>query len=196
MDQGQRQDQQQDQWQDQWLRRAHQNSGWLVVFGVVEMVCGGIIVSSPLAGGLAVSVVFGIFMILGGLTRVIASLAADSFGAGAFALLWGIILAATGFYVALNPEIGLAALTMWLSVMFFATGMLQTLVALRMRPARGWGWMLAGGTITFVLAILVTWEFPISATWLVGTLVGINFIFNGLTTVEVGLVARKVTAPA
>ena len=182
--------------ESQWLLRAHRNAGWLVVFGVVEMVCGGIIVSSPLAGGLAVAVVFGIFMLLGGLTRVITALAADSFGSGAFALLWGLLLSVTGFYVALNPAIGLASLTVWLSLMFFATGMLQTLVALRMRPARGWGWMLAGGALTFVLAILVTWEFPVSSTWLVGTVVGINFMFNGLTTIEVGAVARKATASA
>ena len=63
-----------------------------------------------------------------------------------------------------------------------------------MKPASGWGWMLTGGVVSIILAILVWQQFPFSGLWLVGTLVGINLLITGGTTLTVGSAARKITA--
>jgi uncharacterized membrane protein HdeD (DUF308 family) len=37
-------------------------------------------------------------------------------------------------------------------------------------------------------------QFPVSAVWLPGTLVGVQMFFSGMTTMSVGTAARQVTA--
>ena len=171
----------------------HKNAGWLVVLGVIEIVIGILVVFSPLAGGLAATMVLGAGLMFGGIARLAAAFGAGSFGAGALAFLWGLMVAVSGFYIMMNPGLGLASLTLVLAIMFFASGLTQTLVGFKMRPASGWGWMLTGGIITVLLAFMVWREFPFSGVWLVGTLVGVHLLWAGMSTVTVASAARTAT---
>lgn len=176
-----------------WMAQAHRNAGWLVALGIAQIVIGVIILSAPLAGGLAVTLVIGVAMIFGGVARLFAAFAADSFGSGALAFLWGLLVAATGFYIFTNPGVGLVTLTLVLSVLFFVNGLTECVVAFQVKPEGGWGWMLAGGLVSVLLAFMVWGQFPFSGIWLVGTLLGINLLMSGLTTTMLGSAARKVT---
>jgi len=177
-----------------WMQEIRKNAGWLMVLGIIEIILGVIVIFSPLAGGLTVTMILGIAMMIGGIIRLFAAFGSDSFGAGALAFLWGLLVAAAGFYIATNPGLGLAALTLVLSMIFFINGLVQIVIAFQMKPVKGWGWMLTGGILGIILAILIWREFPVSGLWLVGTLVGISLLFNGLTTVMLGGAAREATA--
>jgi len=176
-----------------WLAQAHKNAGWIVVLGVLEIILGVLVIFSPLAGGLTVTMFIGAALMIGGLARLFTAFGADSFGAGALAFLWGLLVAVSGFYIFANPGLGLATLTLVLAMMFFAGGLTQIFVALKMRPTAGWGWTLTGGIITVLLAFMIWRQFPFSGLWLVGTLVGIHLMFAGMSTVTVGSAARKLT---
>jgi len=177
-----------------WLAQAHKNAGWVVVLGIAEIILGILVIVSPLAGGLAVTMFIGAGLMIGGLIRLFAAFGAESFGAGTLAFLWGLLVAASGFYITVNPGIGLATLTLVLAVMFFASGLTQIFVAMKMRPISGWGWTLTSGILTVVFAFMIQWQFPFSGLWLVGTLVGIHLMFAGMSTFTVGSAARTVTA--
>jgi uncharacterized membrane protein HdeD (DUF308 family) len=79
-------------------------------------------------------------------------------------------------------------------MMFFVIGLTACVVAFQVKPASGWGWMLAGGVLTVIFAILVWRQFPVSGMWLVGTLVAIHLLMSGVTTLTIGSAARKATA--
>ena len=177
-----------------WMKETHKNAGWMVTLGVIEIIVGILVIFSPLAGGLAVTMFLGAGLMVGGIARLFAAFGADSFGAGALAFLWGLLVAVSGFYIFTNPGLGLVTLTLVLAIMFFASGLTQTVVAFKMKPAAGWGWMLFGGIVTVLLAFMVWRQFPFSGLWLVGTLVGIHLLFAGMSTVTVGSAARKLTA--
>ena len=177
-----------------WLKKAHKNAGWLIVLGVLEIILGIVVLSAPLAGGLAVTTVIGFAMLVGGIARLFAAFFADSFGTGALAFLWGLLVAATGFYIFTNPGLGLATLTIVLSMMFFVSGLSECIVAFQVKPADGWGWTLTGGIISVLLAIMIWRQFPLSGLWLVGTLVGFHLIFAGMSTLTIGSAARKATS--
>lgn len=177
-----------------WITETHKNAGWLVALGVIEIIVGVLAIFSPLAGGLAVTMFLGAALMVGGLARLFAAFGADSFGSGALASLWGLLVAVSGFYIFANPGLGLATLTLVVAMMFFASGLTQIFVSLKMRPASGWGWTLTGGIVTVLLAFMVWRQFPFSGLWLVGTMVGIHLIFAGMSTVTVGSAARKLTA--
>jgi len=179
---------------ESWMKNAHKNAGWLVALGILQIILGAVVLLSPLAGGLAVTMVLGLSMTLGGVAWLVGAFAADSFGSGALAFLWGLLLAAGGFYIFTNPGLGLATLTLVVSMMFFVIGLTACVVAFQVKPASGWGWMLAGGVLTVIFAILVWRQFPISGMWLVGTLVAIHLLMSGVTTLTIGSAARKATA--
>jgi uncharacterized membrane protein HdeD (DUF308 family) len=54
--------------------------------------------------------------------------------------------------------------------------------------------MLFGGIVSVILAVMVFNQFPVSAVWLVGTLVGISVLFNGFTTLTVAMAARRLAS--
>lgn len=179
-----------------WTTRTRENAGWLMVLGGLQAVLGLVVLSAPLAGGLAVTMLIGACLVIGGIARLVTAFAADSFGAGALAFVWGLLVATAGFYLFTNPGLGLVTLTIVISMMFFVTGITECVVAFHMRPSSGWGWMLAGGVMAVVLALLVWRQLPFSGIWLVGTLVGIQLLWTGLSTVMLGSAVRKTTAPA
>jgi uncharacterized membrane protein HdeD (DUF308 family) len=92
--------------------------------------------------GVAVTIVIGAGMIFGGIARISAAFFADSFGSGALAFLWGLLVASSGFYMFTNPGVGLATLTLILSMLFFVShreerGVPRQLIRGRTRTDRG-----------------------------------------------------------
>jgi uncharacterized membrane protein HdeD (DUF308 family) len=181
---------------ENWMEKAHRNAGWLVALGILQILLGGVAVASPLAGGLVVTMVLGISLIVAGIARLFTAFAADSFGAGTLAFVWGLLVATTGFFVFTNPGVGLATLTLVISIMLFISGLSECAVAFHAKPESGWGWILTGGIVSVILAIMVWRRFPFSSIWLVGTLVGINLLVTGFETVMVGTAVRRRTVTA
>ena len=174
-----------------WLEKAKKNAGWLIALGVLEIVAGIVAIAGPLTAGLTVTVMIGIAFLLGGGARLVGAFMADSFGAGALTFLWGLLVSATGFYFLIRPGIGLATLTLVVAMVLFMDGISRVIVSFKMRPVKGWGWMLAGGIVSIVFAGMVGWEFPESSLWVIGTLVGFSLLLNGFTTITVAGTARK-----
>jgi uncharacterized membrane protein HdeD (DUF308 family) len=175
-----------------WLETAKKNAGWLIVFGIVEIVAGMVAAAGPFLAGLAVTVTVGIAFLLGGGARLVGAFMADSFGAGALTFLWGLIVAATGFYFVISPGAGLASLTLTVAIVLFMDGIMRVILAFTIKPTKGWGWMLTGGIVSVLFACMVGWEFPASSLWVVGTLVGVSLLFNGFTTITLAGTARKI----
>jgi uncharacterized membrane protein HdeD (DUF308 family) len=174
-----------------WLEAAKKNAGWLIVLGIVEIVAGILAVAGPFVAGLAVTVVVGIAFLLGGGARLVGAFMADSFGAGTLTFLWGLLLMATGFYFVIRPGLGLTTLTLVVAVVLFIDGITRIIVSFKMKPVKGWGWMLAGGILSVLFAAMVGWEFPASSLWVIGTLVGFSLLFGGFTTISIASGAKK-----
>jgi uncharacterized membrane protein HdeD (DUF308 family) len=175
-----------------WAHDAKRNAGWLVVLGVVTVIAGVLAMGSPLASGLAVAFIVGIAMTIGGVARTISAFSAGSFGQGALAFVGGILTLGAGLIVAARPGIGLATLTLLLGGSLVMDGISGAILAFRVRPEKGWGWMLFSAAMGVVLGFLLLREWPLSGLWAIGTLVGINLLFSGLSIISVGAAARSV----
>ena len=174
-----------------WLEKAKQSAGWLVFFGIVEVVAGFLSIGSPFMAGIAVTIMVGVALLIAGGARVGAAFMADSFGAGALAVLWGLVIAATGFYIIIRPGIGLESLTLVVAMALFLAGILRTLTAFKLKPVNGWGWMLVSGILDLLFSMMIGWQFPASSLWVIGTLVGVSLLFGGFTTITLAGTARK-----
>ena len=179
-----------------WLQQAKKNAGWLVFLGVVEIVAGFLGILAPFFAGVAVTMVIGFMAMVGGGARVMGAFKALSFGAGALTFLWGLLLLVTGFYFVARPGLGLESLTLVAMLFLFVDGILRTILAFQMKPVKGWGWMLAGGILSVLFAVMIWRQFPASSLWVVGTLAGFSLVSNGFTMVSVASAARKAVSAA
>jgi uncharacterized membrane protein HdeD (DUF308 family) len=175
-----------------WAHEAKKNAGWLVALGGVTVITGVLAIGSPLASGLAVAFFIGIAMTIGGVARTVSAFSAGSFGQGALAFIGGILTLGAGLILAARPGIGLATLTLLLGGSLVVDGISGVILAFRVRPETGWGWMFFSAAMGVMLGILLLREWPLSGLWAIGTLVGINLVFSGFSIISVGSAARSV----
>jgi len=175
-----------------WPDEARKNAGWLVAFGVLTVIAGGSAIAAPLGSGLAVVVFLGAALAVGGGARIIAAFGADSFGQGALAFIGGLLAVVAGMVMATRPELGLATVTLMIGTYMLVDGIVGVILAFRVRPEPGWGGIFFSGIVTVLLGLILLAEWPFSGAWALGTLVGVNLLFSGISTISIGMTARQV----
>jgi uncharacterized membrane protein HdeD (DUF308 family) len=179
-----------------WAGEARKNAGWLIGFGVLTVIAGVFAIVAPLGSGLGITIFIGLALVIGGGARIIAAFGADSFGQGALAFIGGLLGAVAGVILATRPGLGLATLTLLIGSYLLVDGIASAVLAFRVRPDQGWGWILFSGIVTVLLGILLLAEWPLSGTWALGTLVGVNLLFSGSAMISIGSAARRLTKTA
>jgi uncharacterized membrane protein HdeD (DUF308 family) len=61
---------------------------------------------------------------------------------------------------------------------------------MRLRPESGWGWILASGVITTLAGIVVAFGWPVNTLELLGRVLAIDLIFQGVAAIAFGLALR------
>jgi hypothetical protein len=79
-----------------------------------------------------------------------------------------------------HPGEGLLTLTLLLIVFFMVEGMSKIIFALTIRPFPNWGWVLVSGVIGILLSFYLWASLPVTAIWLLGVLLGIQLICEGV----------------
>lgn len=164
--------------------------GWMMFLGVLYLIAGTLCIILPLAAGVAVAWVIGIALLAVGIVQAIGAFQAGSFGAGVGEFLIGLLYVVAGVLVLLHPLAGLTFLTMLITVLLFIHGVLLIASAFQIKPEDGWGWLMFGGVLSIILAIMLFMKFPTTALWLPGVLVGVDLLFSGWTILFTGGAVR------
>ncbi len=106
-------------------------------------------------------------------------------------LLVGLAYILFGVYLILHPVLGVASLTLVLAVLFLIEGILDLILFFQMRPMGGAFWVLVDGIVTLLLGLMIYLQWPSSAVWAIGLLVGVSMIISGVTRVMLSLAVRK-----
>jgi len=59
-----------------------------------------------------------------------------------------------------------------------------------------WGFMLASGIVTLILAAMIIMGLPQTAAWALGLLVGIDMLFSGAALISMAWAARSAASTA
>jgi uncharacterized membrane protein HdeD (DUF308 family) len=70
---------------------------------------------------------------------------------------------------------------------------LDLILFFKMRPIGGSSWVLVDGIVTLLLGLMIYMQWPSSAAWAIGTLVGVSMIVSGITRVMLSLAVRRAT---
>ncbi|WP_457572761.1 HdeD family acid-resistance protein [Desulfolithobacter sp.] len=160
-----------------------------IITGVALLLLGLVGVVMPQVITVAISLLISFLLVLSGV--VVAYLTWINYSRTALAWLKPFLLIALGLLIGLYPVAGAAALGLILIIYFLLDAFASISFAFFLRPLSGWGWTLFNGILSMILAgvFLVSW--PFSAMWLVGVLVGISLMVDGLALLMLGLSARK-----
>ncbi len=163
------------------------SSGWIVALGVLLVLTGIGAVAFPLIISLSVEILVGSACLVAGVFTIIHAFSAKEWGGFFWELLIGGLYAFAGVVFLINPFGGVIALTFALGCMFFAEGIMRTILAFRVKPAENWGWVFASGCMSILIGILIIAGLANGASLaFIGLLVGINFIFAGMSFIMIG----------
>jgi uncharacterized membrane protein HdeD (DUF308 family) len=163
---------------------------WLLGLGILLVVLGILLILAPVVGTLAIDLLVGWFLIFGGVAQVVQAFTVKAWRGFALALASGILYAGVGVLLVFFPLAGAQALTFLLAAFLLIEGIVRIGMALRVRPDQGWGWLLFGGIVTVILAVMIWGHWPSSALWVIGLLVGINLLFSGWSLIMLANAAR------
>ncbi len=165
---------------------------WFLLLGVLLAICGTLaIVFPPVMFGtsIAVPVVLGVLLMIGGVATIINSFWAGKWGGFLLQLLVGILYLACGFVFTENPFETAAFLTLFIAIVFIVMGVFRTVAALVIQFPQ-WGWALLNGVVTFLAGVVIYRAYPNDALWVIGLLIGLEMLFNGWMWIMLSLGLR------
>jgi uncharacterized membrane protein HdeD (DUF308 family) len=165
---------------------------WSIVLSILLIIAGLFAIFVPPIAGVGVTIIVGWLLIFSGIGHIVYSWQRQRRGEMFLELLLGVLYLGAGVYLLWNPVVGLLSLTLGLAIYLFLEAILEFVLAVRLRPAPGSGWLFVDCVITLILAVIIVGGWPLSAAWVVGTLVGISMLFSGTARLMISLATRKI----
>ena len=170
-----------------------ENWKWFVFQGIVMLILGCLAVAEPVIASVAVDIYIGWLFLLSGVLGLVAMFSSRDVSAFLWMLLTSALSLAVGILLIWKPGEGTVSLTLVLTAFLIAEGVFQVGVSFSYRDVLpdSWGWMLASGIADIVLAGLIIYSWPQSASWTLGLVVGVSLITTGLAIIRTAIEVRK-----
>jgi uncharacterized membrane protein HdeD (DUF308 family) len=164
--------------------------GWSIAWSVALIVIGVLAIVLPLVAGVAIDLVAGWLLLVGGFVHFLFAWHARGAGAVVWQVVIGLLYVWAGVYLIGHPLAGLIGLTLVLAVYLLIKGVMEFVLAAQMRRVSGGGWLVVDGVVSVVLAVLIWTHLPGSAV-LLGALAGIAILFSGFSRLALSMAARR-----
>ena len=168
------------------LNELKQSSTALLWAGILAIIVGIIAIAVPAVASVSIAVLIGILVIITALGWLMAAF--QSSATPGWKITGGILavlLLIGGFWILFNPIEATVGLTAVIAIVFIVMGVVRLGTAITHRGGEG-AWLVGfGGILAIIIGILIASEFPDSAAWAIGLLVGIQFLFDGIGLVMV-----------
>ncbi|MDQ6437716.1 HdeD family acid-resistance protein [Mesorhizobium sp. LHD-90] len=164
---------------------------WLAILGVISLIGGILALANPFAATLAAVFLAGWTFLLFGVLQIVQAFSVKGWPGFLWSLLLGVITAVVGVSLLTNPTAGAISLTMLVAILFLVLGVVKLMYAFSLRPVSGWGFVALSGVISILLGIMILSDFPWSATAVLGILLAVELLSNGVFLLVVALGLRK-----
>jgi uncharacterized membrane protein HdeD (DUF308 family) len=162
----------------------------LLLAGILLIVTGALAIAVHAVFALSIAILLGILLLVIGLAWLVSAISHHAGSGGrTMSIVLAALVALAGLWMPLRPWEAAVTLTAVLVGYFVITGALRIVVAALRRGERAWLIGL-GGVLSLVVGILIGSELPSSASWAIGLLMGIEFLFDGVGLIAVALTLR------
>ncbi len=165
--------------------------GWFLAVAVLFILLGIFGIAEPWVAGLGVTLLVGWLLVIGAVAHFLAAFKGHGAKHLILQLLVGLAYLIAGGYFLTHLIMGQATLTLLLSGVILAEGVLELVAYFRLRSLAGAGWLLINGVITILLGGFIWAHWPSSTVWAIGTLVGVNLLMTGISRLMMGLAVRR-----
>ncbi|MFO8024642.1 HdeD family acid-resistance protein [Thiohalophilus sp.] len=161
--------------------------GWFIFLGGVMVLLGIAALLFPFAATLAGELALGVILLVAGIIGTVHALQVRPWKGFWLSLLTALLTVIIGGLLVAFPMHGIMTVTLLITAMFLVSGVFRTILAFQLKPYDAWGWILASGILALILGILVITQLPEAAFWLIGILVGVDFLFAGWAMISLVL---------
>jgi uncharacterized membrane protein HdeD (DUF308 family) len=159
---------------------------WLLfLVGGVSILAGALAILLPFLATVTAAFVAGAALIASGVFGLFAAFRRSEGWEMVSTFALSVLSLAAGVLIFLEPVAGIFALTTLVIAWFGAIGFLRIWYGAR-ALGDGGGWMIAMGVLAVLLALLLWFGLPFSATWVLGVLLGIDLLLWGSFLVALG----------
>ena len=164
----------------------------LLVAGILSIIVGAVAIIVPTVASVSVAIFIGILLLVVGVSWLVTAIRGD--GPTGWRLTGGVLallLVVGGIWTLVRPFEATVGLTAILAIVFIVVGVARVGTAITHRDRESTWFLGLGGVLSVLIGVLIAVEFPDSAAWAIGLLVGIQFLFDGLGLVGVALGLRR-----
>lgn len=167
--------------------------GWGIplVLGILTVIAGGIALFASVLTSIVSVLFLGITLIVAGMFEMISAFRLRHREPFAVYFLVGLLSLVLGVLFLVRPLVGLGTLTFVIAGFFFASGLFRAVTSISARYPH-WGWDLLYGIVAIALGVYIVATWPLSALWLLGTVVAIDIIVRGATLIAASWIVREI----
>ena len=156
---------------------------WTLILGLLMIAAGVLALIHPFPASLAVTVFAGWSFIILGILQVIGAIRDTSGGTRILLAILGIVMVWIGWVLLGNPIAGLLVLTAAVAISFVASGVAKLILGWQIRSGSFGIWIMLSGALSLVLGVMFLGNLLGAAPWLLGALLGIELLSDGVAAV-------------
>ncbi|SMP29183.1 HdeD family acid-resistance protein [Shimia sagamensis] len=168
-------------------------NNWIVmmIVGLLAVVLGVLALANPFAASMTATVFAGWSFLFLGAVQAFASFSAPSTGAKIAGVILGLLAMVIGVHIIAQPLQGLLSLTFAAGILFLVSGVFKGVFGFsNFEGSARWA-LLLSGLISVVLGLMVLNNFPQSAAVLLGVLLAIELLSNGISAIALAFAVRN-----
>jgi uncharacterized membrane protein HdeD (DUF308 family) len=166
--------------------------GWLYFIGATHILVGTVALLMPFVASLAVEITIGVLLTISGCFYAYKTIISQRKTQAATNFLLCLFSFGVGISFLAVSGLGRLSLATLAAVLFLVIGGGRIAETFSSDPIVGRGWLILSAVMNLALGGLILFGLPGSAFWMLGILLGVDFLFIGFHMVGLGLeVSRK-----
>jgi len=163
---------------------------WVAILAVAQLFLGFILLGFPVILGELVTWIGGYIFIAAGLVSFVQAIRLHS--GKSWNLLTALLYILLGGWMVSMPLVAMSIWTLIVGLLLMVAGIMRFVIALGMRGTAGSTWRFMNATVSILLGAMVTFGWPESSLWFLGTLIAVELIFSGWTMLFLALAPVKI----
>ena len=172
------------------IHRLHDKWGAIVAFGLLLVLLGAAAMIFALAATIATVTINGVVFLVAGAAEIGIGMHSQGWGRFFLWVIGGILYLFVGLVCIFNPIFASAALTLVLGAGLIAAGVVRAYLASQLPADHPRAMVYLAAAVTILLGLVIVAHWPADSIWVLGTLLGVDLLFNGAGWVSFGLGLR------
>ena len=160
---------------------------WLII-GISSILVGLIAILNPFAASIAVEQLISWIFIVVGAIQIYSAWKTQRFS---WVMLSGVIGLLVGLMMLTNPLAALVSLTTMISILLLLIGIAKLLASWKLRATPYFGFVMFSGLLSVLISIVIFANLPGAAATLLGLLLAIELISNGISLLAYSVIIKK-----